>query len=90
MKGTMMNLNDELEINVYTWFGEREVKTNSPPAHFVKSSVAVTTQGKNWISEKCEGRYWIGPQISSFAMFGANIVYFEDPKELLMYELTHG
>ena len=73
------------DINLYTWFTNREL--DFVPSHFVKSKTVLTTESKLWILEKLTGRFAIS---GSDGIFGTASPWFEDPKEAVFYELTWG
>jgi hypothetical protein len=75
------------DINLYTWFSEREL--NFAPEHFVSSKTSLTDESKAWILEKLTGRFAVIPN-QNFFTAGNTEVAFEDPKEALFYELTWG
>ena len=82
-------------INPITWYSEREIK--QCPKHFVVANTHITTESKLWILNNLYGRFtivnkpnldeqqddWIST-VLDHKMYPA----FEDPKELLVYELT--
>ena len=69
------------DINLYTWFMDREL--DYVPCHFTVSKVPVTTESKIWILENLIGRFSFGPSTFSVKNYPA----FEDPKEALFYDL---
>ena len=71
-----------MNINITTWFTERQM--NFCPKHFVKCQASVTDESKLWIYETLKGRFYIDDS----AIFFDSNVYFEDPKEATLYELT--
>jgi hypothetical protein len=71
-------------INLYTWFMNREV--NPCPEHFVKSNTELSDESKIWIYEKLSGRF----SLSGSELFIGQCPSFENPKEAMMYELTWG
>jgi hypothetical protein len=80
-----MAMNKTIEdINIYTWFVDRNV--NPCPEHFVKSRTELTEDSKLWIHERLIGRF----SINHSGLFMGQIPAFEDPKEAMMYELTWG
>jgi hypothetical protein len=72
------------DINLMEWFSDR--KLSYVPIHFHKSSVPLTPESITWIEEKLVGRYAVIGQISN----NNGIPYFEDKRELMVYELTFG
>lgn len=73
------------EIDPQSWFGTREVKS-SLPKHFIKASTAITEESYQWVIKKLAGRFiTIGDVTESF--LDKSYVYFEDPKEAMIYEL---
>lgn len=74
-------------INLNTWFSERELKL--PPAHFVISKTALTTESHYWIVNTLSGRYSIVMSNVSSLSFATELYpAFEDPKEAVFYELA--
>lgn len=87
----------DLELDVITWFSERQL--THKPKHFVIAKTPVTEESKRWIFDKLKGRfclvtveeivtaYDMGSSydlMSSFDEYPA----FEDPGEATFYELT--
>lgn len=77
------------DINPINWFSNREL--DFLPKHFVKSSTPITVEAYCWVLSKLQGRFIIKydelPNANDFVLGLENIVYFEDPKELMVYEL---
>lgn len=76
-----------LSINTDTWYKAREL--SYCPKHFIPAITPLTEEGKFWVLERLRGRYYI--EFSGFrrSIFDNKIViYFEDPKEAVLYELT--
>ena len=71
------------DLNLMTWFGQREM--DYLPKHFVKTNTTITDVKHQWILEKLTGRFYIDKTTD---LFVEPIVYFEDPKEAVFYELT--
>ena len=76
-----------LKINIDTWNKVREL--NFCPKHFVAATTPLTDEAKLWVLERLHGRYYIGLNSHRNTIFD-NIVkiYFEDPQEATLYELT--
>lgn len=72
------------DINIMEWFGER--KLDFVPAHFHPSSVPLTRESTEWVSEKLVGRYAVRLEYSTIH----GLPFFEDINELMLYELTFG
>ena len=72
-----------MNINLYTWFGHREL--DLLPTHFIKCSAPATLESKLWVLENLKGRFFI--ENSNF-LFNDEVIYFEDPQEAVHYELT--
>jgi hypothetical protein len=74
-------------MNPYKWFAEREVE-HLPP-HFVKCETELTDDSLLWVITKLSGRYAIIKQtdLAIFVLGSADIIYFEDPSEAMVYEL---
>lgn len=68
------------DINLHTWFVEREL--NFLPEHFILVKIPVEPEAREWIIEKLQGRYTI---VSTFPDF---YPAFEDPKEAVLYQLS--
>jgi hypothetical protein len=77
------------DINPINWFSNREL--GFLPKHFVKSSTPVTGEAYCWVLCKLQGRFTLKyDELSStndFILSIENRIYFEDPKELMVYEL---
>lgn len=83
------------EFNPQLWFSKR--KLTLIPKHFVRASTPLTEESTIWIEDKLIGRYVITNEsaklgqnatLNSILTFiNYDIVYFEDPKELTLYEL---
>ena len=71
-----------MNINLQTWFSERQL--DFCPKHFVKCQAPLTTEAKLWVYETLKGRFYI----SDVELWLESIVYFEDPQEATLYELT--
>lgn len=72
------------QINLFTWFTDRQM-TNLPK-HFVPTKAQVTDDSINWVMERFTGRFYIK---SGYQFWDdKQELYFEDPKEAMMYELT--
>jgi len=82
------------QLNVITWYSERELKFT--PAHFVVSKTSLTSESRLWILNTLRGRYSIvtGQEeidiLKQPWMFISDldgVPAFEDPKEAVLYEL---
>lgn len=71
------------DINLYTWFVEREL--DFVPEHFVTSQTPITAESRAWILEKLTGRFSLKGTERTLAGL---LPSFEDPKELVFYELA--
>lgn len=73
-----------------TWYTERCL--DYLPKHFVPTKAYWNTDRELWILEKCTGRYYVGidesDEFKAMLFFDEKIVYFEDPQEAVLYELT--
>jgi hypothetical protein len=76
------------------WFSEREVEF--VPKHFIKCNSTVSLNGREWIYNKCQGRFAFSDAKLSTSdtlnglsgiLSNAVCVYFEDQKDAMMYEL---
>ena len=81
------------KINLHTWFSDR--KLSYCPKHFVSTSTPVSDERMMWIYEKTQGRFYINESrpYNTFEDLLNDIskgqqVYFEDPQEAVLYELT--
>jgi hypothetical protein len=79
------------ELNVYTWFSNREL--NYCPAHFVVVDTLITQESKQWILEKLTGRFclveipnYIDSNVSNPWAFGYSPA-FENPQEATYFQL---
>lgn len=77
-------------LNLHTWFSERQLKYK--PLHFVSSDISITTESTLWIYENLRGRFCLTSRFSDEYENYTAVLYpsFEDPKELIFYELTWG
>ena len=76
-----------LVINIDTWNKAREI--NYCPKHFVAATTTLTEESKLWVLERLHGRYYVSLQSNRRTIFENNVtIYFEDPKEAVLYELT--
>ena len=82
------------EFNPQLWFGKRKV--SNIPKHFVRSNSPLTDEALNWVETRLIGRYIVTSEqlslsntymSSILALVQHDIIYFEDPKELTLYEL---
>ena len=76
------------ELSPLAWFGTREV--DQVPHHFIKTSTPMTDENYIWVVAKLIGRYAIATGIDNgisnlFVYIG--YIYFEDPKEAMLFEL---
>lgn len=76
-----------LTINIDTWNKAREV--SFCPKHFTPTNTPLTEEAKLWVLERLHGRYYVGLNTFRSSIF-ENIatIYFEDPQEAVLYELT--
>lgn len=76
------------ELNLMTWFSDR--KLDYLPKHFVATQTPVDDDKLLWVLEYCRGRYFIGSKgAKEFdLLFMPETIYFEDPQEAVLYELT--
>lgn len=75
-------------MNPVLWFGDR--KLEKVPPHFVRCTTPVNSNIEFWVLTKTYGRYSIitvsnDDHLSLFS--DIEIIYFEDPKEAILYEL---
>lgn len=83
---------NNIEILPSNWYANRELTYT--PKHFVISSTALTPESKIWILNKLAGRFsvvkWSDHSDDDFLSILHNDgrPAFEDPRELVMYELT--
>jgi hypothetical protein len=76
-----------LSINIDTWNKTREL--NYCPKHFVAATTSLTEESKLWVLERLHGRYYISLQHMRRSIFDNTVtIYFEDPQEAVLYELT--
>jgi len=69
------------ELNLMTWFGKRQL--DFCPKHFIKVSTSVDDNSIKWIQDRLTGRFYITDE-----GFFYHSVYFEDPQEAILFELT--
>ncbi len=76
-----------LVINIDTWNKAREV--SFCPKHFIPTSTPLNEEAKLWVLERLHGRYYIGLNAQRNTIFEQVVtIYFEDPQEAVLYELT--
>jgi hypothetical protein len=76
-----------LAINIDTWNNAREV--NYCPKHFTSTTAPLSEEAKLWVLERLHGRYYIGLNSYRNTIFDTTAtIYFEDPQEAVLYELT--
>ena len=79
------------EFNPQLWFGKRQL--NNLPPHFIKATTEPTPESLLWVKTKLSGRYTILENSSSNVVSAMTLVdfhssiYFEDPKDVMLYEL---
>lgn len=78
-------------INIDTWNNKREL--SFCPKHFVKATTPLTMNSKLWVLEKLHGRFYLetSDKIRFFGaptLFEDQVIYFEDPREAVFYELA--
>lgn len=82
-------------INPITWYSEREI--SQCPKHFVVGNTPLTRESKLWILNNLQGRFAVVKKDNTddpkddwlTTLFDLHSYpAFEDPKELLVYELT--
>lgn len=77
-----------MNINLHTWFSERKI--NFLPAHFISTNAEINDERHLWVLENLVGRYYIGPKKGGedfLSLFYDSVIYFEDSKEALFYDL---
>ena len=75
--------------NKETWTKGRQL--TFCPFHFIMANTPLTLEGKMWILEQLHGRFYLqgDPEIPQWAMVeSTHTVFFEDPQEAMLYELT--
>ena len=75
------------DLNLNQWYIERELV--HCPKHFVSSSVKYTSESYEWVLEKLVGRFSTVTWSESSIRNGQSLA-FEDPSEMLFYELVWG
>jgi hypothetical protein len=73
------------EIDPQSWFGTREIK-GGIPKHFVKATTSMSEESYLWVVKKLYGRFGTSMDLSNL-MLDIHYIYFEDPKEAMIYEL---
>lgn len=78
-----------VEVNPICWFGNRQL--DIVPIHFIKSNTKITNESYMWVLSKLSGRFSVESTILStkknLFLHDDNYIFFEDPKEAMMYEL---
>lgn len=81
------------EFNPLLWYGTRRLEV--VPKHFVRANTLLTIESIHWIEDRLIGRYATSLATSTvphdfitiISHSISEVVYFEDPKELTLYEL---
>ena len=81
------------DFNPLLWYGTRHLTV--VPKHFVKGNTPLTSESKQWVEDRLIGRYSttmstvLVPHdiLTIISHSVSEVVYFEDPKELTLYEL---
>jgi hypothetical protein len=84
-----------VKFNPNNWYSKRELGAEQfVPKHFIKCNAVVTPESEIWIIAHLSGRYaiinqWIEDTASVSPVHRTieDIVYFEDSKEAILYEL---
>lgn len=78
-----------MKFNPINWYSKRELGAEQfVPKHFIKCNTEVTPESRLWIIANLTGRYAIVSQRGDYYSFRTlYIVYFEDSKEAMLYEL---
>lgn len=77
------------EIDPQRYFGNREIR-GTIPKHFIRSHTYLTDEAYVWVVKKLSGRFSVSVgdiSPSNFSFDSTNNIYFEDPKEAMIYEL---
>lgn len=73
-------------VNPLIWFMEREL--NFVPCHFIKCPTPITSDSKQWVQNKTNGRFAFAPLDEQDRLVTNNVcVFFEDEKDATLYEL---
>ena len=76
----------DYQLDPYTWFTEREM--SNTPKHFVMTKHILTAESKQWVLEKCVGRFsLLQPVEDEMMILSSGNIAFEDPQEAVFYEL---
>ena len=75
-----------MKINIETWTKAREV--SFCPKHFIPSPTFLTHESKLWVLERLHGRFHINLVYGNNVFDTQSKIYFEDPQEAVLYELT--
>lgn len=75
-----------MNLNLYTWFMQRQLEFR--PKHFIMASAEVSDEALDWILERLSGRFYIENMLPRGLYSQGRCVYFEDPKEATLFELT--
>jgi hypothetical protein len=81
------------ELNVYTWFSNREL--SYCPKHFLVVDTLITQESKQWILEKLTGRFCLVefPNYTNQESYDLQFGYFpafENPTEATYFQLMWG
>jgi len=69
------------DISLMAWYGQRQL--DFCPKHFIKANTQVNENSIKWIHERLTGRFYLIDE-----GFFYDTVYFEDPQEAILFELT--
>lgn len=75
-------------LNPQVWYGEREL--NFLPPHFIKASTPLNNESYFWVKSKLIGRFSIYASTIRDSITFLDLrphIFFEDPKEVTLYEL---
>lgn len=75
-----------MTINLNTWYDGRQVDVC--PKHFVRAQTELDEEKQFWVLEKLSGRFHIKDNKTRNLFFYDRVIYFEDPHEAVVYELT--
>jgi hypothetical protein len=84
-----------IELNLYTWFSNREL--NYCPKHFIVVDHIITVESNQWILEKLTGRFCLVEILNYNNLEGDSLTNwigyfpaFENPQEATYFQLIWG
>lgn len=71
-----------IKLNPYIWL---RPTLNKVPVHFIKCNTTLNFEKLLWVDKNIQGRFALSMGNS---LIDDDMIYFEDPKDAMYYELT--